>query len=298
MMLLPLPLLLLANAPGDAGKAPIPAPLRAALDAAMAGGREDEVLTVSKYAQQAAPDSAEAIARLIAAWQDNRRQLAEQRLREASFLALVHGHVEVGATVTTGNSRNLGFNGAVDATREGLRWRHKVRLLADYQRSAGIVSRERFLAAYEPNYKWSDRAYGFGLAQIESDRLLGFTERYTASAGAGYSAIRSKRMKLDLEASPALRLTYFTDDTSATTLAGRASLTFDWKLSAGLSFNQAAIGFLESDNSTVSTTSAFKARLLGPLSAALTYNVQYESAPPPGRRTTDTTTRASLFFDF
>ena len=38
--------------------------------------------------------------------------------------------------------------------------------------------------------------------------------------------------------------------------------------------------------------------LFGPLSAQLSYAVQYESMPPEGRRDTDTTSRASLVYSF
>jgi putative salt-induced outer membrane protein len=41
-----------------------------------------------------------------------------------------------------------------------------------------------------------------------------------------------------------------------------------------------------------------RARLFGPFSAQMSYAVNYESAPPVGRKTTDTTSRASLLIDF
>ncbi len=39
-------------------------------------------------------------------------------------------------------------------------------------------------------------------------------------------------------------------------------------------------------------------KLLGPLSARLSYNIQFESRPPVGRVNTDTTGRASLVYAF
>jgi putative salt-induced outer membrane protein len=40
------------------------------------------------------------------------------------------------------------------------------------------------------------------------------------------------------------------------------------------------------------------AKLLGPLSAQVSYTVQYESMPPEGRVSTDTISRASLVYTF
>ena len=65
-----------------------------------------------------------------------------------------------------------------------------------------------------------------------------------------------------------------------------------------MSITQTASAYIEKDNSTVASKSALLARLIGPLSAQLSYTVQYESAPPIGRVTTDTTSRAALVLDF
>lgn len=286
--------LLLANAQ----QAPIPQPVKAMLDAAMASGNETEVATVSKYARAAAPDSADAIAAVVDGWSKARATKREARLREAGPLELWHGGAELGGYLTTGNTHDTGVSGAVDLSRETLRWRHKVHLAADYKKSAGLVSREHYLAAYEPNFKFSPRGYVYGAAQYEADRFLGYTSRYSASLGAGYSAIRKSGVSLDLELGPAYRDTAFTDGTTESSVAARGSLDFDWKLSKTISLSQDASAYVQHYNSTISSTTALSAKLIGPLAARLSYIVQYESMPPVGRVGTDTTSRASLAYSF
>ena len=105
-------------------------------------------------------------------------------------------------------------------------------------------------------------------------------------------------MKHDLKLGPAYRYTAFTDATTQSCLAARGSLYFAWKFTPGLKLTQVASAYLERYNSTVSGTTALAARVVGPLSAQLSYVVQYESTPPAGRRTTDTTSRASLVYTF
>lgn len=61
---------------------------------------------------------------------------------------------------------------------------------------------------------------------------------------------------------------------------------------------QNASAYVQSSNSTLSGTTSVNAKLIGPLSAALSYNVQYESMPPVGSLSTDTTSRASLVYSF
>jgi putative salt-induced outer membrane protein len=289
--LLALSPLLLANAP-----VPIPAPVKTMLDAATAAGNEAEVMTVAKYARAAAPDSVEAINALVDGWR--KTVAAKQAAVKTAAPDSWKGKIELGGVITTGNTNDIGVTAVVDVTRETKRWRHKLHLAVDYQESAGVVSREHYLASYEPNFKFSSRGYVYGSTQYESDHYLGYDDRYSASAGAGYSAIRQPTLKLDVEVGPAFRYTAFTDRTTESSAAARGSVNVDWQLSKSVSISEITSAYLEHYNSTVSSMTALKAKLIGPLAAQLSYGVQYESMPPAGGVTTDTTSRASLVYSF
>ncbi|MEG3180300.1 DUF481 domain-containing protein [Sphingomonas sp. LT1P40] len=273
-------------------------PVQAMLDAAMKAGDESAVNAIVKYAKAADKARAAEFEKLANSWKTERREAAERRLREAAFLDLVKGRAELGGYVTTGNSETVGLTGVLDMRREALRWRHKLKLQADYQESLGQTVRERYLAAYEPNFKVDDRAYVYGAAQFESDRFLGFDERYSLSAGAGYTAVKTPSLKIDLELGPAFRHTAFTDDSIESQLAARGKLDLDWKLSKGVTFSQDASAYMQDANSTITGMTALRVRLFGPISTQMSYAVNYESMPPVGRTTTDTTSRASLLIDF
>lgn len=280
------------------GNAELPEPVRRMLDAAYASGNEGEVATLVKYARVAAPESADAIAREADGWRTKRREAQELALAEASIVELWRGRAELGGFISSGNSDVTGLAAIIDLTREGPRWRNKLRLQADYQESNGTVSRERHLAAYEPNYKIGERAYLYGAVQAESDRFLGYDGRFSASAGGGFGAIRKPGLTLDLELGPAFRQTDFSDDRTESALAARGRVDLDWRLTSAVTLSQDASAYLQKINSTVASTTALNARLFGPLSAQLSYAVQYESTPTEGRRTTDTTSRASLVYSF
>lgn len=276
----------------------IPPPIRAMLDAAIASGNEGEVTTIVKYARAADPASGDAVLRIADAWRAVRAKDREARIGRAGWRDLWTGRAEVGGFSTTGNTQTAGLTGLIDLNREGLEWRHKLRAQMDFQRSLGITTREHYLAAYEPNWKLDSRRYVYGALQYESDRFLGYSDRYSASAGAGYSAIQSPKVTLNLELGPAFRHTEFTDATVESSIAARGSVDFDWKLTPGLTLRQDASAYLQQFNSTVSSTTAMAAKLLGPLSAQVSYTVQYESMPPEGRVSTDTISRASLVYTF
>lgn len=276
----------------------IPESIRAMLDAAIASGNDGDVSTIVRYARAADPISGDAVLAVAEKWRADRAAQREAVIRQAGFLNLWKGRVEFGGYLTTGNSDSAGGSAILDAQREGLQWRHKFLAQADYQESLGKTTRERYLLSYEPNYKIDDRAYIYGAGQYESDRFLGYDDRISLSAGAGYSALKGPRVQLDLELGPAYRLTGYTDDRTESSIAGRGSLNLRWRVLDALSLSQVASAYLQRYNSTVSGTTSVNAKLLGPLSAQLSYNVQYESMPPAGRRSTDTITRASLVYAF
>ncbi len=296
-----LPLLLVAAAPmllANADPASIPPQIKSMLDAAMASGNEGEVATIVKYASNAAPDSKEAIAKLASDWKKKRTDDKTAKLQDAGFFDLWSGRAELSGYISTGNSESEGVSASLALTRDGLDWRQKLKFQTDYQRSLGVTSREHYLAAWEPNYKIDDRSYVYGAGQFESDRFLGFRQRYSASVGAGYSALKTNKVKLDLELGPAYRATSFTDGGNERSIAARGSLDFSWKFGKGLQLTQNASAYVERYNSTVTGTTALNAKVLGPLSAQFSYNVQYESMPPEGRVTTDTISRAGLVYAF
>jgi putative salt-induced outer membrane protein len=283
------------------GKIPgpeIPPEIRAMLEAAIQANDESGVDTLVKYARNGDPGSRDLVLRRATEWKDARSRARNERVRQASAFQLWSGRVEAGGFISTGNSDVTGLTGVADLTREGLRWRHRVMAQADFQRTAGVTSRERYVAAYQPNYKINDRGYIYGNGQYESDRFLGYFSRYSASVGAGYSVIRRNGLTLDLEVGPAFRQTDYTDRTMQGSLAARGSVELNWTLLSGLVVTQSASGYWERYNSTVRSVSAIEAKLLGPLSARLSYTLQYESEPPDGRVTTDTTSRAALVYTF
>lgn len=272
--------------------------IRAMLDSAMQAGDESGVDTIVKYARVGDPISADLVLKRATDWREGRARARNQRVRQASAFQLWAGRVEAGGFASSGNSNVTGLTGAADLTREGLRWKHRVLAQFDFQRTDGVTSRERYVAGYQPNYKINDRGYIYGNGQYEADRFLGYDNRFSVSVGAGYGVIRRPGLTLDLELGPAFRQTDFTDETMQSSMAARGSMDLDWALLSGLVLSQEASAYLERYNSTVRSVSAIEAKLLGPLSAKLSYTLQYESQPPDGRLSTDTISRASLVYSF
>ena len=159
---------------------------------------------------------------------------------------------------------------------------------------------ERYLVEYEPQIKVSDRAFAYGLGRWERDRVLGFGNRWNASAGMGYKVIANKAMTLNLKAGPAWRETDYLPGRgqSESELTGLAGLDFGWNLSPTLRLTQTASTIVGQHNIVTSSLTALNAKLTGALSARFSYSADIDTRPPPGIETVDTLTRFTLVYGF
>ncbi|NBC88602.1 MAG: DUF481 domain-containing protein [Alphaproteobacteria bacterium] len=275
------------------------------IDAAIDTGDEAKVRTVIELARATNPDDATEIDAILAAYETDLAAAAEadaaaeqERIRNAGLLDNWSGKGELGAFRSTGNASNTGITAGLSLVREGIRWRHKLSGRADYQETEGVVTREQFLAAYEPNWKITDRLYTFGLAQYERDRFQGFSARYSVSGGLGYDVLTGEGMTLSVKAGPAWRRTEFVGGGSRSDLAGLAALDFDWQLLDTVTFTQDASAFVQSGSSTFISDSGLVAKVAGDLSLRLSYTVEHDTDPPAGAVNTDTLSRVTIIYDF
>lgn len=311
-MFLPVALALSASAPAVAG---IPDPVRAMIDAAIETGDKGKVATVVELARLTNPDDADEIATIHQAFLDAQRKqeaIAEAREERAILAAGVFdnwsGKGEVGAFRSTGNNSNTGLTGNIELTRKGLDWSHRLRARADYQRSNGVTTRERYLAAYEPRYQINDRLFAYGLGQYEQDRFQGFGARYSASAGVGYRIIEEPGLTLDAKAGPAYRLTQYVSGENESRIGGLAGFDFDWAITDRLKFTQdsnlvaetgaAATIIIDSSNTTLNLISGLQFAVTDKVSTRVSYQIDYESNPPAGTENTDTLSRFSVVYGF
>src|SRR4051812_45736278 len=97
-----------ATVASTAEPTPIPPPVKAMLDAAIASGNDAEIAIVARYARTAAPQSADAITALVDSWHHEQTAKHEAAIRDAGPLDLWRGKAELGGYFTTGNTRDVG----------------------------------------------------------------------------------------------------------------------------------------------------------------------------------------------
>ena len=282
-------------------------PIRQMLAAAMASRKDSDVEAVGTLAKKASPERIADIDALLAAYRAKRsaeRQAAADaaraKLAAAKFWQNWKGEGQIGASQSSGNSKSAGVSLGVGLTRKGIDWDQRFRVQADYQRTNGRTSMERYLAEYEPQIRVSDRAFAYGLGRWEKDRILGFDTRWNMSAGLGYKVVASKAMSLNLKAGPAWRKTDYLPGRgdSEGELTGLAGLDFAWQMSPTLRLTQTASTIVGERNMATNALTALNAKLTGALSARFSYSAAIDTNPPPGIENIDTLTRFTLVYGF
>lgn len=286
-------------------QAALPGPVRAMIDAAIAGGSESEVETVARLAKATNPNDAAEVDALLADYRAERARAAEAsqaaahaRLAQSKVWQNWKGEGQVGASHSSGNTKSLGLSLGLALARKGIDWSHRLRAQGDYQRTNGRTTQEKYLVEYEPQVQVGDRAFAFGLGRWESDRMQGYGTRWNASGGLGYKVIDGKAMSLNLKAGPAWRQTDFIRGTRESELTGLAGVDFDWKLSPSVSLSQVASTIVGERTTTTSSLTALNAKLTGGLSARIAYSAEIDSHPPRGIENVDTLTRFTLVYGF
>ncbi|MBW0145476.1 DUF481 domain-containing protein [Sphingomicrobium clamense] len=288
----------------DEPQAPLPEGVRAMIEAAAETGDKPKLDTVLGIAREAYPDNLAEIDAIETEARANRRAIAArvearriEALLEASMFERWEGRGELGGFQSTGNSDSVGVSAGFALARNGIDWRHKLTGSADYQRSDGETDREIFSLAYEPQRDIGTRAFAFGLAGVERDRLQGIGWRTTLSGGVGWRVIESDNFALSLKAGPAWRRTNYIDAPNESSLSGLSGLSARWAITDTIALTEEAEAIVNGQSSYSSVT-GLEARFSDHLLGRVSFEVDHESDPPAGAVETDTLTRITVVYDF
>lgn len=276
---------------------PMTPSVKAMVEKAVRSGDKAKADAVVGVAKETYPDSAGEIDALVASIQAEQEAARQEQMSHAGFFDNWKGSGELGGSKATGNSDTVTVAAGLTLNKEGRVWRHAITALADLQRSDGDNTQERYAAGYKIDRKFGERFYLFGTFGWERNRVAGLKSRFTEALGLGYTVINQPNLTWNLEGGPALRQAKFVDR-DENGVAFRAASDFAWSITPTTKLTQLTTGFIEGGSSSILSTTAVTAQLIGALSARLSFNVQYESDPPAGDKHTDTITRATLVYDF
>lgn len=275
---------------------PVPPSVAAMIDAA--DSDPATLKTISDLAKKTNPDSAAEIDAQVAQITAANEAARVQKLETQKFTEGWTGEGSLGAFASSGNTSSSGVALGLTLTKESLRWKNTFGAGVNYQKDNGVTSQERYFIGNKLDYKFSERFYVYGLLGWERDTFAGYDSRFSESIGLGYKLIATPKVTLGLEAGPALRQTSYTDDTSDSVFNGRVAGNFLWNIGPTTTFTEVASYFFGEGGDTFTSDTALTTKLYGKLSARISFFIQNESEPQPGREATDTTTRVTLVYGF
>ena len=247
--------------------------------------------TIEDIAKRLFPNRRDEIDDVIDAIEDEEKA----EIDEASFLKGWEGEGSFGANLDTGNTEEWGVNAGVEVTRKNNLWEHRFSADLNIREVNDERTEERLGAGYRARRDFTDSpVFAFGSLEYERNPFQGISRRFTEVIGAGYQIVDTDDIDWEASGGPALRQTRFTDGTNENRLAAFLDTSFKWDITDTLAFSEKITLVLDEVNSTLTTSTAVTTDLYGNLSARLSFDTIYESAPAPGTVSWDTSTRLSV----
>ncbi|MBN9318189.1 MAG: DUF481 domain-containing protein [Caulobacterales bacterium] len=297
----------LALTAGHALAAPIPPPVRDMIEAA--GDDPAKLNVVAEIARKTNPDARAEIDALVAFIRDDAEKVRVATLSSYTLRQGWTGQGEAGGSLATGNTDESGITVGLNLNKETVTRRHRLTALVDSKTAGGVQTTERYSAGYQGDFKFTERTYSNVLVGWERDPFAGLDRRFSESLGVGYRLLQGGPMTLDVDVGVAARQTHYADGAAnefgvvvpggrETSVGARLGARYEWKLSSDSVLTNIASAYLDSQSNTVESATAITTKLIGHLSWRGSFNVRYESAPPPPREQLDTLTRLSLVYAF
>ncbi|MCO6413053.1 MAG: DUF481 domain-containing protein [Thiogranum sp.] len=208
------------------------------------------------------------------------------------------GAGEIGYVATTGNTDTSNLTARLGVTNERDHWRHKLALEALNTEDDGNTTAERYLAAWQTDYKFSEHEYLFGRVAYEDDKFSGYEYRITETVGYGRRVLNRSNMTLDLEAGPGARQSKLEDGNTENEFVARIAARYAWQISEHATFTEDLSSDIGEDATITKSITGLQARINGNLAMKLTFTVENTSDVPDGVDKTDTETAVTLVYGF
>ncbi|WP_105167324.1 DUF481 domain-containing protein [Pseudoalteromonas sp. T1lg23B] len=228
---------------------------------------------------------------------------------------------EVGAIITSGNTKTTTLKGALKAKHNLENWHNEYKVSGIYKedeiendQGERITERtnEKYSLSTQGNYKLQkENSHLFIYGAYVSDYFGAYRNETVVSVGYGQRLFGTDDMYLNAEVGPGIkRFEHHQDSTeldddgnslageSESELIGVGKLDFNWQISENARFTQlVAIEYGESNTKTTAE-SALMTKINGSLQMKVAYNVIHNSDVAPEKDNTDTETSLTLVYSF
>lgn len=211
-----------------------------------------------------------------------------------------HGSLSLGATAQRGNTRRTTYAVAGEAVHEDEEDRFTLRLRWVDAREDRVTTSKSTFGSFQYDYFVADRWYLLAAAEILQDELRGLDLRTVAGLGAGWQAIESETLDLDLEAGLSYVSRDFVADPDEEVLSARLAADLGWKLFGRLTLGDSLVLYpsLEDDEIVLRNDLSLETDLFAGWGIQVANVLDYDSDPPAGREAEDLLWIVSLLYSF
>lgn len=209
------------------------------------------------------------------------------------------GKGEAGIVFARGNSDSDTVNIKLAMSKVIDLWKHSLDMSYLRASSNGVESSNRFVGAWQSDYKVSERSFAFGALHYERDQYSGFDYQASASTGLGYKFYDTDKIKLSAQAGLGYR--QLKDNVSGETSGNVvfvAGMNYENAITATTKIIDKFHAESGSDNTLLSNYLGVEVKMSDQLALAAGYDVRQNTKPPAGKKKTDTVTTLNLVYAF
>ena len=237
--------------------------------------------------------------------EESSRQAEIERYRDPGLLDLWSGAVDLGFSLTSGNSKNFNFALGGNAVRETKRDKISVYVASVYARSevAGVTSTTANAIRGGGRYELmlGDRLNVFGFGDLEHDAFQQLDLRLVLGGGLGYYVIKNKHTQFQVFGGGNVNKEYFADNLRRTTGEALFGQSLSTRVFDRLNFTETLSVFpnlSERGEYRLAFDSSVSMALKKWLAWHLTFSDRYLTNPVPGAENNDILLTTGLRFTF
>ncbi|MDX8402295.1 MAG: DUF481 domain-containing protein [Mariprofundaceae bacterium] len=218
--------------------------------------------------------------------------------RAAQDEALWNTGLELGAVQTSGNTRTTTLNASLKASRERAPWRTTLSGNAVSNSAGQRTTAEKYDAALQQDWRFSERGFLFGRLGFESDRFAGYRQRTSETVGYGRQLVKHDTIDWRADLGGGLRQTRPTVGARQHEVVARASSQIAWQFSAASKLTEDLHTEGGAKGWTTKSVTALQSALNAHLSSKISLTLTHNSSVPAGAKKLDTESAITLVVNF
>lgn len=208
------------------------------------------------------------------------------------------GEAELGFISTSGNTDTETLNAKGKFINEREKWKHTVTLESIRISDKKITTAHRDFYSEKTDYKFSDKAYIFGLLKYEDDRFSGYDYQSSIVIGYGRNLVKSDEVKLEAELGAGRRHNELSTGERSNENIAYGSMALDWKVSKTAVFNEKLTVEKGDDATVTKSVSGLIAKINSKFASKITYTIKHVSVVPVGIEKIDREMAVTLVYSF